>query len=130
MILDTNFIIDFLKGQSNALNKIDLLVKKDIAFAITTPTIFELYSGLIFLDKSEDEREKIISLLKDQIILSLDKNSAEKAGIIDGNLLKKGLKIDAEDSMIAGIAESYGETILTRNVKHFSRIRGIKIETY
>lgn len=130
MILDTNFIIDFLKGQSNALNKMDLLVKKDIAFAITTPTIFELYSGLIFLDKSEDEREKIISLLKDQIVLSLDKNSAEKAGIIDGNLLKKGLKIDAEDSMIAGIAESYGETILTRNVKHFSRIRGIKIETY
>lgn len=130
MILDTNFIIDFLKGQSTALNKMDFLIKKDIAFAITTPTIFELYSGLIFLDKSENERERIISLLKDQIILSLDKNSAEKAGIIDGNLLKKGLKIDAEDSMIAGIAESHGESILTKNVKHFSRIQGIRIESY
>ena len=130
MILDTTFIIDFLKGQSDAVSKMDFLVKRDISFAITTPTIFELYSGLIFLDKPENEKNKIISLLKQQIILPLDKNGAEEAGIIDGTLLKNGFKIDPEDSMIAGIAKINNETILTRNVKHFSRISELKIESY
>lgn len=38
--------------------------------------------------------------------------------------------IDPEDAMIAGIALLSNETILTKNVEHFSRIRNLKIETY
>lgn len=38
--------------------------------------------------------------------------------------------IDPEDAMIAGIALINNETVLTKNVEHFSRIRDLKIETY
>lgn len=38
--------------------------------------------------------------------------------------------IDPEDAMIAGIALINDESVLTRNVEHFSRIRDLKIETY
>lgn len=65
-----------------------------------------------------------------QIIWDLYGESAVVAGGIDGNLIKKGLKIDPEDSMIAGIAMSRGETILTRNTEHFGKIEGLNIETY
>ena len=130
MILDTSFVIDFLKGESNAVSKMKSLLEEGMVVAITTPTIFELYSGLIFLNKSEKEEDKIISLLKKQIVFPLDSNSAERAGRIDGFLMKAGLKIETNDSMIAGIAKINNETILTRDVKHFSRISGLKVESY
>lgn len=38
--------------------------------------------------------------------------------------------IDPEDAMIAGIALINDESVLTKNVEHFSRIRDLKIETY
>ncbi len=38
--------------------------------------------------------------------------------------------IDPEDTLIAGIALINNETVLTKNVEHFSRIRDLKIETY
>ncbi len=38
--------------------------------------------------------------------------------------------IDPEDAMIAGIALINNESVLTKNVEHFSRIRDLKIETY
>ncbi len=51
-------------------------------------------------------------------------------GSIYGELLAKGETIDPEDAMLAGIAKSHHEKVLTRNVKHFSRIEGLTIETY
>ncbi len=73
---------------------------------------------------------KIAKVLESQMILDLDKESAEKAGEIDGLLIKEGKGIEPEDCMIAGIAKHHQETILTRNLKHFGRIKGISLETY
>lgn len=38
--------------------------------------------------------------------------------------------INIEDIMLAGIALTHNESIITRNIKHFSKIEGLKIETY
>ena len=61
---------------------------------------------------------------------SLDAVAAERAGEVDAHLLRQGAPIDPEDSMIAGIALASGEPLLTRNVRHFSRIAGLRIEEY
>jgi len=129
MILDTNFLIDFLNGKQDAVSKMSSLIEYNIAFAITTPTIFELWSGLISLEKSEKEKQKTISLINEQIVQRLDKESAEIGGRIDGELIKKGLEIDVVDSMIAGIALAHNKKILTRD-KHFNRVEGLKVENY
>jgi tRNA(fMet)-specific endonuclease VapC len=38
--------------------------------------------------------------------------------------------IDPEDAMLAGISKVRNEPIITRNVRHFSNIDGVKVETY
>lgn len=129
MILDTTFIIDLLKNQNTAISKMKYLTDESVAYAITTPTIFELLSGLISLEKSETEKQKTISLIKEQIIYPLDEESAKIAGHIDGELIKKGLKTDPVDVMIAGIAIKNNKKVLTRD-PHFNRIGGLKVEGY
>ena len=116
-----------MNGNPEAIEKIKQINETQF---ITTPTIFELWSGIAQSKKPVQEKKKILAVLESQLVLNLDKESSEEAGEIDGTLIKEGQQIDPEDSMIAGIAKAYGEKILTRNVSHFDRIKGIEIETY
>ena len=129
MILETSFVVDFLKGDEDAVSKMQSLIDQNILYEITTPTIFELWGGLVNLEKPEKELQRITSLLEGIIIFPLDEESAKIAGNVDGQLVKRGLKIDTEDSMIAGIAIKNNKKVLTRD-KHFDRIEGLKIESY
>ena len=62
-------------------------------------------------------------------IIPLDVESAEKSGKINGTLIKKGIKIQLVDCMIAGIAINYNISLLTKD-SDFERIDGLKIEKY
>ena len=129
MILDTKFVIDIINGKGDAISKLNSFAKDGINYSTTTVTIFELWSGLVILNKNESHKNKILLFLKDQIIKNLDSESAQFAGKIYGHLIKKGLEIDAEDCMIAGIAIKNNEKLAT-NDNNFDRIEGLRIEKY
>ncbi|MBI2542290.1 PIN domain-containing protein [Candidatus Woesearchaeota archaeon] len=129
MILETTFAIDFLKGREDAKAKMKGLIDENIPVELASPTVFELYGGLIQFGKVEKEEQKLTSFLKGFIVYPLDGESAKIAGAIDGKLMKKGLEIDTEDSMIAGIAIKNNRKVLTRD-KHFERIEGLRVERY
>ena len=130
MILDTSYLIDLMDGLPEAVQKMQQLHEKKENIFITVVSVFELWSGIVRSQKSDQEKRKVLTVLQSQLILDLNQPSAEEAGKIDGVLAGEGLIIDAEDSMIAGIARHYGEAVLTRNIKHFKRIKGLIIETY
>ena len=129
MILDTTFVIDLIKGKIDSVSKLKEFEERGIPYAITTPTVYELWSGLISLEKPEKEKQKTASLINEQIIYFLDDKSAVEAGKIDGGLIKDGQTIEPEDCMIAGIAISNNQKLVTRD-EHFSRIEGLKVEGY
>ena len=129
MILETSFVIDFLQGDEDAVSKMQSLIDENVPYEITSPTIFELWGGLQNIEVPEKEQQKILSLIQGIVIFSLDEESAKIAGTIDGQLAKKGLTINTEDSMIAGITIKNNKKILTRD-QHFDRIEGLKIEKY
>ncbi len=130
MILDTTFIIDLMENNEDAIKKLKEIASKSEPHVITTPTVFELYSGVIQSNKPEKEKQKVLNVLSNIIVWNLELDTAKKAGEIDGKLAKDGKTIDPEDCMIAGIALTKGQKILTRNIKHFSRIHGLEIESY
>lgn len=129
MIVETSFIIDFLRNEPDAASKMKELRDNDIPIKITTPSIFELWSGIISLEHSEKRTKNVAMFIQGQIILQLDALSAEEAGKIDGKLIKIGKEIEPEDCMIAGIAMVKNETVLTKD-PHFQRIEGLKVENY
>ena len=129
MILETSFVIDFLNGKKDAVAKISSLVDQNVDCIVTTPTIFEVWSGIVSLKKGENEKIKTKLLLNNQIICGLDTESAEIAGKIHGELVLKGKTIDPADCMIAGIAIKNNLPVLTID-GHFDRIEGLKVEKY
>lgn len=130
MILDTSFLIDLMKGKEKAVKKEKKLQLRSSPQLITIPTLFELWSGIVQSGKPEKEKEKILEVLSSRASLDFDRKSAKVAGKIDGELATQGKKIEPVDSMIAGIAITNGEKILTSNTKHFERIAqaGFEVE--
>ncbi|MDO8660491.1 MAG: PIN domain-containing protein [Candidatus Woesearchaeota archaeon] len=130
MIIDTSFIIDLMRGNLPAKTKLVLLESLSTPLIIPTPTIFELCAGAEQSSDPSKELIKINSVLAGQTICVLDLESAQLGGKIHGLLKRKGQSIDLGDSLIAGIALTHHEPVLTRNVKDFSRVPGLRVETY
>jgi tRNA(fMet)-specific endonuclease VapC len=59
--------------------------------------------------------------------LPFDDRCAERCGQLIVELERAGRPIGLADTMIAATALSEGLTLVTRNVKHFGRIRGLKV---
>src|SRR3989344_1225584 len=130
MIADTTFIIDLLHNEDKAVTKLDELDSNSEQLFITSISIFELFSGVAQSSQPDVEKLKVKLALEDQAILSLSDDSAEISGEIHGILIKTGKMIGVQDCMIAGIAIAKKDKILTRNVKDFSKIKGLGIESY
>lgn len=130
MLLDTTFLIDLMRGEASAIERLKVLEYEGIAQNVASPTLYELYVGIALSKKPEVEKRRVLEILTSAAILNLDAKSAEMAGRIQGELMAKGEMLDPEDAMIAGIALTNGESILTRNVEHLSRIMDLKVETY
>ncbi len=130
MILDTSFIIDLMKMDEGALTRHKQLIEKNESYRVSSAAIFELWSGIGHSEKSENERFKAMKALSGMNTIALTAPMAEKAGEIHGTLAKEGKAIDNIDAMIAATALFENEVVLTRNVKHFSRVKGLRVENY
>ncbi len=130
MILDTASLIDLMKEEFAAVSKLKEIERDKVTQNIASPTLYELYVGIALSIKPEKEKRKVLDTLTSMNIIDFNAESAAKAGEVQGKLIKEGKMIDPGDAMIAGIALINNETVLTKNVEHFSRIRDLKIETY
>ena len=130
MLADATFLIDIMSNNADAIKKARELEEKGIALLVGAPTVFELYVGVSLSKKAEQEKLKISSVISSLAQLQFDYESARAAGTIYGDKIKFGSMIDPEDAMLAGISRVHGQPIITRNLKHFSNIEGVAVETY
>ena len=119
-----------MQGDEKAKAKSEALVEDAIPVMVGTPTIFELYVGVGLAIKTSEERERVLGVLRSLTQLGLDAPSATRAGEVYAQRVRDGSPIEAEDAMIAGIAVENQQSLLTRNVKHFAGISGLKVENY
>ncbi len=126
--IDSDVIIDFLRNEKKAVNRIKQLKEKKIKLATTSINTFELTKGA--LRSNQKNAGKLLSeFLVNFEILSFDFEASEKAAEIYEDLRKKGNIIDPLDLIIASIALANNETLLTRNIKHFEKVPELIIET-
>ncbi len=130
MIADTTFLIDVMRRDITAIEKGEQLEGVGVKVSITSVSIFELYVGLNMSTKPMEEKSKIDNILGNVIVNNLDFHSSCEAGEIFAEKKRRGLTIDPEDAMIAGICIANGEPLLTRNVNHFANIDGLIVESY
>jgi len=128
LILDTDVVIDFLRGKHKTVQKLKEL-KETCQFITTTITVFELYLGAYKSQRREIRLLEVKAFLNTLLILELDEASAEIAGKIGAELSKRGEPIDIRDPLIGSIAISHSTPLLTNNIKHFERLKefGLKL---
>jgi len=127
-LLDTDTIIYNLKG--NEAIKKNLQYHFDAPLKISVITLMELYYGAYKSEKFSSNLAKVRTIENTFEIIPAGKESAENFGLLKASLEKSGTRLDDFDLTIASCALAYNLTLVTNNLKHFSRIEGLKITNW
>jgi tRNA(fMet)-specific endonuclease VapC len=122
IVADTDVLIDFLAGFEPAASRIALELESG-GLKTTAVTRFELLAGA-----TTARQQAAVRTLMDAVpALPLDARAADRAAEVRRALEKQGKPIGMGDSLIAGIVLAAGGILLTRNVKHFDRVEGLRV---
>jgi len=128
-MLDTNICIYAIKHKpEKVFQKLQEVEPEDVC--VSSVTYAELVHGVEKSAAVEKNRLALSMLLANIEILDFDVDAADCYGKIRADLEKKGTPIGPLDMMIAGHALSRGYTVVTNNVKEFSRVSNLKIENW
>ena len=128
-MLDTNICIYAIKHKpEKVFQRLQAIDPEDVC--VSSVTYAELVHGVEKSAAVEKNRLALLTLLANIEILDFDVNAADCYGKIRADLEKKGTPIGPLDMMIAGHAQSLGYTVVTNNVKEFSRVKNLKIENW
>lgn len=128
-MLDTNICIYVIKHKPETVfQKLQNTNPEDVC--ISSVTYAELVHGVEKSAAVEKNRLALSMLLANMEILNFDVDAADCYGKIRAVLEKKGTPIGPLDMMIAAHAQSLGYTVVTNNVKEFSRVSALQIENW
>jgi tRNA(fMet)-specific endonuclease VapC len=121
-IADTDVLIDFLTGRGPGASLVAAAIEQGI-LQTTVVTRFELLAGA----RTARQEKALRQLLETLPTLSLDPAGADRAAQVRQVLELRGESIGMGDSLIAGIVLQNGGTLMTRNLRHFSRVEGLHL---
>jgi len=128
-ILDTDLLVALLKGEPDASKKIKTLEEKSERIAITIITAYELLKGAYISSRPQENLVKVRDSISNLQVLDLSLKACEEASKIYSGLRKTGSIIGEFDILIAAIARTYDENIITRD-EHFKLIPGTKLANW
>ncbi len=119
--IDTNIIIDILRGDGELGLKIDNICSSGTAVFITPITLCELYRGAYGHFNPDEKIREIESFVSNFDFLDFNEESCREFGKLHFRLKKKG-KIPSDfDLMIASIVNVNNLILITRD-KDFKKI--------
>jgi tRNA(fMet)-specific endonuclease VapC len=128
-LLDTNVCIMYLKGRSSSIKcYIDNLESDKIAVCSVVKA--ELFYGSLGSNNPQKALNLQKSFLSRFISLPFDDPCAEVYGKIRRDLSILGTPIGSNDFQIASIALVNNLTLVTHNVREFSRVEGLQVEDW
>jgi tRNA(fMet)-specific endonuclease VapC len=113
MLLDTNFLVDLLAGESSARVFAIELDGRGEPIRIPSPAVFELCTGAARSRTPESELGQIERLARTYEVVPFDARAARQAGVIQGRLGLRGRSLGTVDAEVVGIAVSRSETLVT-----------------
>lgn len=113
ILLDTDFAIDFLRGEESMIEIITPLWEKNIVF-LSLLSVYELYAGM-----RPNEKEVTDNFIGACRLEPLTLEIAKKAGDYRSEYRTRGLTLSIVDCLIATTAKINKHLIATKNVRHF-----------
>jgi len=119
-LIDSDVLIDYLKGK-------DLILKKIVGlegglWSTSIICVAEILEGV-----PKKNGEMVRKMLKDMKVYEIDWMVAETFARVRKDLREKGSLIENMDLLVASTCIANNLVLITNNKKHFSRIKGLKI---
>ena len=123
MIVDTDVLIWYLKGNENAFEAIDNLHN----FSISVVTYMELVQGM--RNKKElNSLRQAMKIWNTQILYISENISAKAMFFVEQHFLSHSLQL--ADALIGATAITCGIPILTANDKHYKVLKDLQIKEF
>ncbi len=128
-LLDTNICIYVAKrSPARVLSRLEHLRPGDVGMSIVT--YLELVYGAWKSERVEADLAKIEELKSLIPVQPLETGAATHYGRLRSELEAMGSPIGSYDLLIAAHALSLGLILVTRNVREFTRVQGLRVESW
>ncbi len=127
-LLDTNTLLYFFKGQGRVPSR--LLATAPGETAVSSVTVYEIETGIARSRQPERLRRNLDQFLDMVMVFPFETHAARRAAGIRADLEEAGTAIGPYDILIAATALANARTLVTRNVREFSRIQGLMVENW
>lgn len=114
LLLDSNVIIDVLRGRNDRRRKIGYLVQRGYLPATSSLNIAEIYAGV-----RPDEERRTTAFLDTLRCYPVTKSIARLAGTLKAQWAVRGHTLSLDDMLIAATAIEHDLPLVTDNRKHF-----------
>ena len=119
MLVDTDVLIDFLRGRSEAV----LFLRENIdRLSISAVSVAELFQGV----RDGEERTRLSTMISAFVVLPLTEEIALAAGLYRRDF-KATIGCGLADCMIAATAVHHRSQLVSLNAKHFTMVEDVKI---
>ncbi len=126
-LLDTNICIALLNDNRKAIKKFNFYFSQCYLSAII---VSELYKG-VYCSKQIDKNVQAVAEFIELIAVEpFDLDAAIEFGKIQGELKQIGKPTGEMDALIAGVARSRGDILVTNNIKDFENIANLQLENW
>jgi predicted nucleic acid-binding protein len=128
--LDTSVLVALIRKDQAAIDGLTAEAERGGTVSTTVVNLCELYSGAYGSKNPRKELARVQDLVSDLGLLELDAGAAKRYGELLNDATLRRAPIGDFDLIIASIALEQGEKLVTRNVKHFSRVPGLATEQW
>ena len=123
MLVDTDVLIWYLKGNDNAYQ----VIENSSNFFISVVTYMELVQGM--RNKKElNNLRKALHIWNAKILYISEEISAKAMFYVEQHFLSHSMQL--ADALIGATAIAYGNPVLTRNDKHYKVLKDLKIKRF
>lgn len=123
-VLDTNTVLDYFRGKGRVAERLLAVAPSEIA--LPAVSAYEVWVGVLGSQNPKRRQEQFEAFLSVVEILPFDAEAATWAAQVRHNLERAGEAIGPLDTLIAATALSHGGILVTRNLREFSRVPGLK----
>ena len=126
-LLDTNICVALIKANPIVM---PIFMAKAVQCYVPTLVLGELYKGVYCSQRVDKNLANLTDFLSLVTIIDFDRSAALEFGLIQGELRRKGKPTGEIDALIAAVARSRLDTVVTDNIRHFKNIEGLKLENW
>src|SRR3972149_3863503 len=123
--LDTNTVLDYFRGRGGVAENRLAVTPSEVA--LPAVVVYEVWIGVLGSRNAKRRQSQYERFLATVEVLAFDAAVGRRAAELRYALERRGEGIGPMDTLIAATALANNATLVTRNVREFGRIQGLKV---